>query len=271
MGYHGPLSFFAAYALTGLIAFFFFLIPGVEFLEQILAHLITDLDDFILSIPNISFVNVSNLFYLVETGAEVAVFNAYPLSWTLSYRPDDAWAVALQIIPWLGSGAIIGALFPENPKDAVITGVGLILSATANAIIFFIILPQAILPAIPMVGPAIIGVLNGMATGFTDLPMGVSSVLTVVEGGGLFTAMAVFMSTLKSNERPAPESERGGHVGLILTAIFGGILCIPGFILGVVNASRNPGDRKALAATIIGAMQLAILVMVIFVFVPSPV
>nr|MDO8087511.1 hypothetical protein [Candidatus Sigynarchaeum springense] len=270
MGYHGPLTFFSAYALTGLIAFFVFLIPGVEFLEQILAGLITDLDDFILSIPNIGFVNLSNLFYLVETGAEVAVFNAYPLSWTLAYRPEDAWTVALQIIPWLGSGAIVGALFPENPKDALITSVGLILATTANAIIFFMIIPMAILSNIPMAGPIIVGILNGMASGFTDVPMGVSSILTVLEGGGLFAAMAVFMSTLKSNERPAPESESGARAALIMTAMFGSILCIPGFIVGLVNAVRNPGDRKAIMATILGAMEIVIFLMVVFIFVPAP-
>ncbi len=270
MGYHGPLTYFASTMLTGLIAFFFFLIPGVEFLEEILAGLVTDLDTFILSIPSVPFVNLSNLLYMVETGAEVAVFNAYPLHWTLSYRPEDAWAVALQIIPWLGSGAIVGALFPENPKDALIIGVGVILMGIVNAVLVFMLLPGLLLPSIPLVGPVIMGVLNGMATGFTDLPLGVSSILTVVEGGGMFTAMALFMSTLKSNENPAPESEGGAKGALIMTAIFGGILCIPGFIVGVVNASRNPGDRKAIMAVILGAMQLVIFVMVIFVFVPTP-
>jgi hypothetical protein len=270
MGYHGPSIYFASYTLTCLIAFFFFLIPGVEFLEQILGGLITDLDDFILSIPNISFVNLSNLFYLAESGAEVAVFTAYPLHWTLTYRPEDAWTIALQIIPWLVSGAIIGGLFPDNPKDALIIGVGLILSSSLNMLLIFTIIPSAILPNIPMIGPILAGVLNGMATGFTDLPMGISSVMTMVEGGGIFTAMVIFMSTLKSNENPAPESEKGASTALIMTSMFGAILCIPGFIIGIVHAAKNPGDRKAIAATVIGAMEVAIFVMIIFVFVPSP-
>ncbi|MBN2152410.1 MAG: hypothetical protein JW839_13240 [Candidatus Lokiarchaeota archaeon] len=272
MGYHGPLAYFSSYTLVGLIAFFFFLIPGVEFLEEILAGLITDLDSFILSIPDVGFFNIGNLLYLAETGAEVAVFNAYPLHWTLSYRPEDAWAIALQIIPWLGSGAIVGAIFPENPKDALIIGVGMILAASLNTLLAQIILPLILLnlPMFGMVGPLITGIMNGMATGFTDLPMGVSSILAIVEGGGLFIAMALFMSTLKSNEAPYPESEGGGKASLIMTSIFGSILCIPGFIIGVVNTSKNPGDRKAIMGTILGAMQLAIFVMVLFVFIPAP-
>ncbi len=157
MGHHGPTTYFASYALTGLIAFFLFLIPGVEFLQEILGGLITDLDDFITTLPSIAFVNLSNLFYIVETGAEVAIFNAYPIHWTLSYRPDDVWEVALQIIPWLASGAIIGAIFPENPKDALIIGAGTILSAGLNVILLSTLLPNVILPIIPTVGPVIIG------------------------------------------------------------------------------------------------------------------
>jgi hypothetical protein len=273
MGHHGGTVFFASFCLTGLTAFFLFLIPNVEFLEEILAGLITDLDSFILSIPNIAFLNLSNLFYLVESGAEVAVFNAYPLHWTLAYRPEDAWAVALQIIPWLASGAIIGALFPDNPKDALIIGIGTILSASMLMATLYIIIPLAILPNIPVIGPVLVGVLSGMSAGFTDLPMGVSAVLTMVEGGGIFTAMVLFMSTLKSNERPSPTSTRGATTGLNLAtigAMLTGFLIIPGFIISLVNLSKNPGDRKAIAGTIIGAMGMVIIVMIIFIFVPAP-
>jgi hypothetical protein len=267
------MAYFASYALTGLIAFFLFLIPGVEFLEEILGGLITDLDDFILSLPSIPIVNLSNLFYIVESGAEVAVFTAYPVSWTLAYRPDGVWEVALQIIPWLASGAIIGALFPDNPKDAVIIGAGMILSAGLNVILLSTLLPNVILPMIPMVGPVLIGVLNGMATGFTDLPMGVSSFLTIVEGGGIFTAMVLFMSTLKAKKETSMVSEGGSANGAVIMTsflFFPYILCIPGFIIGLVKTVKDPTDRKANAALIIGAMEVVIFVMILFIFVPTP-
>ncbi len=267
------MAYFASYALTGLIAFYLFLIPGVEFLQQILGGLITDLDDFILTIPNIGFVNISNLFYIVESGAEVAVFTAYPVSWTLAYRPEDVWSVALQIIPWLASGAIIGALFPDNPKDAVIIGAGTILSAGLNVILLSTLLPNVILPNIPVAGPVLVGILNGMATGFTDMPMGISSFLAIVEGGGIFTAMVLFVSTLKANNENQSGSDGGSSNGaVVMTSLlfFPYILCIPGFIIGLVKTIKDPTDRKANAALIIGAMEVAIFVMVLFVFVPTP-
>ncbi len=272
MGHHGPTTYFASYALTGLIAFFLFLIPGVEFLQEILGGLITDLDDFITTLPSIAFVNLSNLFYIVETGAEVAIFNAYPIHWTLSYRPDDVWEVALQIIPWLASGAIIGAIFPENPKDALIIGAGTILSAGLNVILLSTLLPNVILPIIPTVGPVIIGVMNGMATGFTDLPMGISSFLAIIEGGGLMTAMLVFMSTLKNKKETPMESEGGATGALFMTSFLflPAILCIPGFIIGLVKASKDKDDRKAIAAAILGGMEVVIFVMVLFIFVRVP-
>lgn len=270
MGYHGPLAYWSSITLTGLIAFFLFMIPGVEFLEQILSGLITDLDDFILSFSGmVPVVDVSRLLFLGEAGVEVALFNTYPLHWILSYRPDDAWTVALQIIPWLASGAIIGGLFPENPKDALIIGFGTILSSVVNNILLFVVIPMAVLPLIPMMGPALVGILNGMATGFTDLPMGFASILAVLEGGAIFTAMLVFMSTLKNNERPAPESTGGARAALVMTTLFGSILCIPGLIVGIVNAAKNPGDRKALDAVIIGGMQVVIFIIIVTAFVPG--
>jgi hypothetical protein len=198
MGHHGMRTIFLGWLLTGLFAFGFFLIPGIEFLEQILGGLITDLDVFMSSLP----APFNSLGYLGATVVERVLFDMYPLSWSLYYRPDDAFTIFIMIVPWLASGACIAGMFSDNPKDALISGIGLICSNSMLMATLYIILPLVFMNLPVLAGNPVfsvfIGALNGFAEGFTDLPMGVSAILTQVEGGGIYTAMAVFIGVLKS-------------------------------------------------------------------------
>nr|MDO8109495.1 hypothetical protein [Candidatus Sigynarchaeota archaeon] len=176
---------------TGLFAWGLFLIPGVEFLEQILGGLITDLDTFLLGMQGFGVP-----LYLAESVLELFLFNVYPLSWTLLYRPDDAVTIALMIVPWIASGFVTTLIAkPDNPKEMIKVGIVLIISNSIWCVGLFMLAPLA-LNAIPMGGGIISGVLNGISSGFTDMPAGVSAILTNLEGGGLFIGMGVFTAIL---------------------------------------------------------------------------
>jgi len=205
---HGLRTAIVGWLFTGLVAFGLFAIPGVEFISLVLGNLFTGLDQAILNIFKMlpsPLNNLGGLGYVAYTGLEVVVFDCIPLSWVLSYptRQADAAIVILMIAPFLISGFLTGICFAKSPKDSLITSIMLIASNVMWCVMIFFILPTIFLN-IPQVslsgaGAIISGLLNGIALGFTDLPMGVSAILAQLEGGGFFAGAAIFAGLLKQS------------------------------------------------------------------------
>src|SRR5271157_6386596 len=205
---HGLRTAIVGWLFTGLVAFGLFLIPGVEFISLVLGNLFTGLDQAIINIfqvlpPPLN--NFGALAYVAYKGSEVAVFQMIPLSWVLSYptRQSDAAIIALMITPWLVSGFLTCFAFAKSPKDSLITSIMLTASNCVWCVALFFIIP-AIFLNIPSLnnsgaGAIISGVLNGIAQGFTDLPMGWSAILTQLEGGALFAGAGILAGLLKQN------------------------------------------------------------------------
>lgn len=205
---HGLRTAIVGWLFTGLVAFGLFLIPGVEFISQILGNLITNVDQAILNVFSAlpkPFNTMGGLAYVGYAGLNVAFFDCIPLSWVLSYptRQGDALIVFMMITPWLVSGFLTCMIFAKSPKDSLITSLMLIASNCLWCVVLFFIMP-AIIVNIPSIsksgaGSIIMGVLNGIALGFTDLPMGWSAILTQIEGGGLFAGAGILAGLIKQN------------------------------------------------------------------------
>lgn len=177
--------------LVQAFAFLLFLIPGVDFLASISGDLIVEFDVAIGDLLSTFGPQFGALGYLGATVAELLLFDAYPFSWILYHRPDDALTILLMIAPWLLSGLITCKAGADEPKDGLKIGLVLIISNVAwNAI--GLILLTVLGNAVPFVGP----VINGLTTGLTDMPIMVSSMLVNLEGGGMFILMGVFMGTI---------------------------------------------------------------------------
>jgi hypothetical protein len=205
---HGLRTAIVGWLFTGLVAFGLFAIPGVEFISLVIGNLVTGLDQAIINIFSVlpaPLNNLGGLGYVAYTGLEVAVFNCIPLSWVLSYptRQADAAIVILMIAPFLISGFLTGLCFAKSPKDSLITSIMLIASNCMWAVMGFFILPAIFLniPAIAQsgTGAMISGLLNGLASGITDLPMGWSAILAQLEGGGFFAGANILAGLLKQS------------------------------------------------------------------------
>ncbi|MHA1679946.1 MAG: hypothetical protein ACTSUE_02995 [Promethearchaeota archaeon] len=178
--------------LTSLFAFLIFLIPGVEFLSQILGGTITNLDQFIIGLGGSGFSGISVIGYLGVTAVEMMLFRTFPFSWVISYRIDDAITILLMIIPWILSGFVIGKTRVQDPKHGLRVGIVLIIWGCLWWFILLILVPL-LMSNIPFIGPMITGAINALSKGFTDMPMGVSAMLTQLQGGAFFTGILVLM------------------------------------------------------------------------------
>ncbi|MHA1792358.1 MAG: hypothetical protein ACTSVI_06910 [Promethearchaeota archaeon] len=203
MGKHIIPSIMLGWFLTNLIAFVLFIIPGVDFISSILNGLIQDLDA---ALPDLIGSATGNaglaaLASVLATLLELLLFNTFPISWLLTYRLDDALSLTLMIVPWLVAGLLTGLARTEKPLDGLKIGIVLIISNSIWLVLLVVVLPSVILNAIPMgAGGFVSGILNGLSTGVTDMPMGVSAILTQVEGGGLFIGTAWIASLLKEDQ-----------------------------------------------------------------------
>jgi hypothetical protein len=176
---------------TGLFAFLIFLIPGVDFTGRILGGTVTNLNTGItqiISASGFAGASAAPLVYLGLTGGSLLLFDMYPLSWVLTWRPWDALTIFYMIIPWILSGLIVSRIVAESPRHMLKIGLFLMLANSLWAVGLLIVLPIALLnlPVLGGVGGIIVSALNGVASGFTDMPMGVSAILTQVEGCLLF-------------------------------------------------------------------------------------
>lgn len=186
---------------TGLIAFVLFIIPGIDFLGQILGGTIQNIEALFTVIPGLP-AFFATLGVLLITVLELFLFNVYPLSWILTWRPWDALTILYMIVPWICAGLITGKLVVKSPKDALGIGIGLIISNSLWCVLWFIVLPNVLMGVFGggMMGglsPLIQGIIEGAAAGLTDMPPGLSAILTQVQGGGLFTGAAIMIGMTK--------------------------------------------------------------------------
>ena len=182
---------------TGLVAFGLFLIPGVDFVGRILGGTIQNVDVFIASMPG----PFGALGYLIVTLVELLLFNTYPLSWVLTWRPWDALTILLMIVPWICGGLITAALVSNGPKDSLFIGIGLIICNILWCLLFFVVLPGVIINMVAGgMDTTVMALLEGLASGLTDMPPGVSAILVQLQGGGLFTGAAIMIGMTKREE-----------------------------------------------------------------------
>lgn len=186
---------------TGLFAFLIFLIPGVDFIGQVLGGTIQNIDQLLLSLGGGFSTGGGALGYVLATGVELVMFNLYPLSWIISYRIDDALTVFLMIIPWIISGFLVGLARVQNPKQGLKIGLLLITCNSIWCVVLLILIPNLLAGLVPAgLGINLGSWLNAFAVGATDLPMGVSAILVQVEGGAFFIGMTVLMGIIKEGK-----------------------------------------------------------------------
>lgn len=209
-----------------LFAYLIFLIPGVDFLGQVLGGTITNFDTFLSSVLPGGF-GVAATF--LSPLGEVALFNLYPFSWILTYRPEDYLSVLYMIGPWIIAGLLVGKIKAESGKDAIAIGIGLINWYIIWAVGLFMGLPLlSKLPILGTMGPFIDGAITGLATGLTDIPPGWSAILVALEGGAFFTGSALLTGLTKEGFEGEEKDDIIG--GLILMGALIGVALILTFV-----------------------------------------
>lgn len=131
----------------------------------------------------------------------------FPLHWSLYYRPDEvAFAFAI-ILPWLLTGTLTSALFCKSAKQGFDTGLAVGLGY-ALGVGLFPLLIQAILEAAAGLSIDIIGVLDGIFSGMTDLPYLLAVVTACVEGGIICGTFGAFIGSLKYDPEEMEEGKK---------------------------------------------------------------
>ncbi len=116
----------------------------------------------------------------------------FPIHWCLMYRPDDVLLLISVTLPWILACSGITAINAKTPGKGIRTclaiGIGYLILAL---LIYFL------LPAIPVVGPIIGAILDGLLLGLTDLPYVLAVSTAIVEGCLVGAVFGGFIGALK--------------------------------------------------------------------------
>ncbi len=131
----------------------------------------------------------------------------FPLHWALYYRPDDIGMALAIVLPWMLTGTITAALFCKKARKGLTTGLAVGLAYALFVGVFPLII-SAIVNAVSPVPIDIMGVINSLFTGMTDLPYVWSVVLACVEGGIIAGTFGALIGSLKYKPEGQLEAQK---------------------------------------------------------------
>ena len=116
----------------------------------------------------------------------------FPIHWCLMYRPDDVMLLISVTLPWILACSMICGINAKTPGKGIRTslaiGIGYLILALS---LYFL------LPLIPIIGPFIGGIIDGLALGLTDLPYVFAVSTAILEGCLVGAVFGGFIGSLK--------------------------------------------------------------------------
>jgi len=116
----------------------------------------------------------------------------FPIHWCLFYRPDDVMLIISVIVPWVLCCTITSAIFAHSPRGGIHTSLAIGIGYMIPSMIIYFILP-----AIPVAGSLIAGIIDGLASGLTDLPFALAVFTAILEGCLVGAVFGGFIGSLK--------------------------------------------------------------------------
>jgi hypothetical protein len=138
---------------------------------------------------------IAGLGWLIFSGIRVAgegmsqfyVPFIVPLSSILTFQPENAALIFSLIVPWLACGVIVVfACGADRPKEGLKASILFMACLIGGGIVVYFINPSLLDSIVPS------------AAGMSYIP---AVILAVLEGGGLATAMAIFITILREPQR----------------------------------------------------------------------
>lgn len=121
----------------------------------------------------------------------------FPIHWCLFYRPDDVLLIIAVIIPWILCCSITSALFAHSPRGGIHTSLAIGIGYMIPALLIYLIIPAFLESIIPGGGAIGTGILDGLATGLTDLPYALAVFTAILEGSLVGAVFGGFIGSLK--------------------------------------------------------------------------
>jgi len=116
----------------------------------------------------------------------------FPIHWCLVYRPDDVMLLIAVTLPWILACTMITLINAKTPGKGIRTSLAIGIGYLILALLLYFLLPL-----IPVIGPFIEGILDGLTLGLTDLPY-IGAVSTAILEGCLVGAVfGAFIGALK--------------------------------------------------------------------------
>jgi hypothetical protein len=116
----------------------------------------------------------------------------FPIHWCLMYRPDDVMLLISVTLPWILACSMICGINAKTPGKGIRTslaiGIGYLILALS---LYFL------LPLIPIIGPFIGGIIDGLTLGLTDLPYVFAVSTAILEGCLVGAVFGGFIGSLK--------------------------------------------------------------------------
>jgi len=116
----------------------------------------------------------------------------FPIHWCLMYRPDDVMLLIAITLPWILACSMICAINAKTPGKGIRTSLAIGIGYLILALLIYFLLPM-----IPIIGPLIEGIVNGLALGLTDLPYVLAVSTAIIEGCLVGAVFGGFIGSLK--------------------------------------------------------------------------
>jgi hypothetical protein len=141
----------------------------------------------------------------------IASLSIFPIHWVLTYRPDEPMFALAMMIPWILCGFLTALIFAKSTKEGfwMIFAIGITMAVMGVGmyILITVVLPQALGPA----AGALVGVIDGIFLGLTDLTPIPAILSATLEGafiGGVFGALAGAIKYKPGEEEYDPKSKK---------------------------------------------------------------
>ncbi len=144
---------------------------------------------------------------VIAAGAFIGIILLFlfPLHWGLFYRPDDVGLLIAIVVPWILCCTITAGLFAHSPRGGINTSLAIGIGWAIPILIIVFAVPTILGAISPIAGGIAWGLINGLGTGLTDLPLFFAILLAIFEGAGVGALFGALIGALKY--KPGEEQE----------------------------------------------------------------